>query len=214
MESIKLPGFLITIEGIEGSGKTSLARLLFDKLKSEGYNAIFAAEPGGDSISQSIRDLLLKSSGSMDAKTELFLFLASRAQLVSHIIIPHIRTGGIVICDRFTDSTLAYQGYGRGFNLAWLRQMNEFATDGLLPELTILLDLPVEIGLKRQQSIDRIGGETSSFHEAVRNGFLRLAREEPNRFLIIDATKSTQFIFETALAEIHRRFEKLKGVLE
>jgi dTMP kinase len=207
MEAIERRGRFITIEGAEGVGKTTIAAALRDALRDKtGREVILTADPGGDPVADRIRDIILHSSDPVAPETELLLFLASRAQRVATVIRPALTQGGWVISDRYTDSTLAYQGYGRGFNLEWLRELNDFATGGLRPDLTILLDAPVEVGLRRQNVQDRIGGESLEFHRKVREGFLALAHKEPERIITVDATKDITEVFEHVLEACRRLF--------
>ena len=200
MEVAGKHGWFITIEGPEGAGKTTIAGLLRDELvKLTGGEVVLTADPGGERVADRIRKILLDGANSITPKAELFLFLASRAQVVSTVILPAIERGAWVINDRFNDSTLAYQGFARGLDIAWLRALTEFAVSGLVPDLTILLDLPVEVGLARQQITDRIGGEALLFHQRVRDGYLALAREEPKRIIVVDAAKSIAEALDRAL---------------
>ena len=193
-------GRFITFEGPEGSGKTTQMRLLAAWLEAQGRRVVMTREPGGTRIGDSIRALLLDPTHTeMRPETEILLFSAARAQIVGQVIRPHLAQGGIVLCDRFADSTLAYQGYGRQLDLATLRQITAFATGNLTPDLTICLDLPVEEGLRRKRSGDqtewnRMEQETLAFHERVRRGFLALAAAEPMRWLVLDATQSVEEI--------------------
>ena len=183
----------ITFEGPEGSGKTTQIRILADWLAQAGCDVLMTREPGGTSIGDSIRGLLLDPAlTEMRAETEILLFSAARAQIVAEKIQPHLQRGGVVLCDRFADSTLAYQGYGRQLNLDTLRMITEFATGGLVPDLTICLDLPVSEGLRRKQGCDqvewnRMERERREFHERVRQGYLALAAAEPRRWLVVNA---------------------------
>lgn len=193
-------GRFITFEGPEGSGKTTQMRLLAAWLEAQGRRVVMTREPGGTRIGDSIRALLLDPMHTeMRPETEILLFSAARAQIVGQVIRPHLAQGGIVLCDRFADSTLAYQGYGRQLDLAILRQITAFATGNLTPDLTICLDLPVEEGLRRKRRGDqaewnRMEQETLAFHERVRRGFLALAAAEPTRWLVLDATQSVEEI--------------------
>lgn len=148
------------------------------------------AEPGGDPVAQEIRSIVLHSKSDIAPEAELLLYLAARAQHVRHIILPALEGGEIVISDRYADSSFAYQGYGRGLDLVSLRKLNDFATGGLVPDLTILLDVPVEFGLERQHDKNRFEAESVAFHEKVRAGFLELADKEPERWVVIDARGS------------------------
>lgn len=181
----------ITLEGSEGCGKTSQMALLVDFLTREGYPILATREPGGTEIGDQVRSVIvsLRNTGMLPT-TEILLFQASRAQLVGQVIRPHLESGGIVISDRYGDSTLAYQGYGYQNELAPLRQLVDFATGGLKPDLTLLLDLDVEAGLKRRMqagSVNRLDVLGVDFYQRVRQGYLEMARAEPQRWVIIDA---------------------------
>jgi dTMP kinase len=179
----------ITFEGPEGSGKTTQARLLAEAFEHRGYRVTLTREPGGDPVSEQIRGILLDGDDdSVTDRTEVFLYLAGRAQHTERVIRPSLAEGKIVICDRFTDSTIAYQGYGSGFDISLLRVMNDFATDGLTPDLTFLLDIDVEAGLKRQGAKNRIERKTLEYHERVRQGFLKEAELYPDRIVVVDAS--------------------------
>lgn len=189
-------GILITFEGIEGSGKTTQLRRLATLLRQDGYRVVETREPGGTSVAERIREVLLSTPGkhpateSMTAACEAHLILAARSQHVTHVIEPALQTGSIVLCDRFSDSTFAYQGYGRGLNLAALQDMNRLATGGLEPDLTLLFEIPVATGLARRRKFaleqNRLDHETHEFHEKVRRGFLALAARAPQRIKKID----------------------------
>ncbi len=177
----------MTIEGIEGCGKSTQARLLAERL---GRRAVLTAEPGSTELGKAIRSLLLHQGGRISPSAELLLFLADRAQHVEEVIRPALSAGKIVISDRYMDSTLAYQGYGRGLPLAYVRSLTTQAAGGLIPDVTVVLDIAVEVGLARareRSAPDRMEAEERAFHERVRQGFLALAREEPERFVVIDA---------------------------
>ncbi len=181
----------ITFEGIEGCGKTTQARMLAVKLEERGFPTLVTREPGGAAISEQIRTIVLdnKNDG-MDPMAEALLYVASRAQFVTEIVRPALAAGHTVICDRYADSTLAYQGYGRGLDIDTLRTLNTIATNGLVPDLTLLLDLPVSEGLKRRRSdgaMNRLDNAGTLFHERVRNGYHALAKAEPQRWRVIDA---------------------------
>jgi dTMP kinase len=189
----------VTFEGGDGTGKTTQINALENYLTRHGRVPLVTREPGGTSLGRLIRRLLVEV-GDQDiaSSTELFLYLADRAQHVSEIIRPAITGGKIVLCDRFTDSTLAYQGYGRGIELGLLRRLNEIADQGTRPDLTFLLDCPVARGLSRtskrqgdagQPREDRFEREKIEFHEKIRSGFLEIARAEPTRFRVIDAAR-------------------------
>jgi dTMP kinase len=183
--------YFITLEGPEGSGKTSHTEALAKHLVSLGWNVLHTREPGGTSIGDQIRDVLGSlENTAMRPSTEFLLFSASRAQHVEEVIRPHLETGGVVVCDRYFDSSLAYQGYGHGLDLEALRQITRFATGGLIPDLTLLLDIPVEDGLKRRQeggSWNRLDAYALEFHRRVREGYLALAAAESERWVKINA---------------------------
>lgn len=186
---------LISFEGIEGSGKSTQTKLLADYLRSKGHNVLETVEPGGTKIGHKIRKLLLEPKNHMDPLAELLLYYASRAQHVREIIYPAILQNTIVITDRFTDSTVAYQGYARGIDLAVIDSLNEIVVPDLKPYLTFLLDLDVEEGLRRNrdaQKEDRFELETIEFHNRVRDGFHKIAGEEPDRIKLIDASRSAE----------------------
>ena len=182
----------ITLEGPEGSGKTSQLPSLADFLRGEGYEVLTTREPGGTPISDQIREILTSMKNQeLQPRTEILLFLAARAQLVEEVIKPALAAGKIVLCDRYGDSTLAYQGYGHGLDLAILKQMLGFATDHLKPDLSLLLDLDVEAGLARKKKIsewNRLDAYEVQFHQRVRNGYHALIQAEPLRWKTIDAT--------------------------
>lgn len=200
------PGFFISIEGVEGAGKSTLAGLLRDHLGTDGAEVIVTAEPGGDAIADRIRKLLLDSVSSISDRAELLLFEAARAQHVDAKIVPALERGAIVICDRFADSSLAYQGYARGIDVATVLVLNDYATGGLKPDLTILLDVPAKIGLKRQRRTDRVSSEGITFHIAVREGYLKIADSEPERFVVIDAAQDLDAVLSQALAAVKDRW--------
>jgi dTMP kinase len=196
---------LITFEGGEGAGKTTLIEKLFTYLTSLGVAVIKTREPGGTRLGKSIRDLLLhRSDFSIKARAELFLFLADRAQHVEEVIRPALNKGTIVLCDRFNDSSLAYQAGARHLNLKTLRELCQFAVDGLEPALTFYLDIDPTLARQRlaPSSIDRIESENGRFHEEVRAAFLRIAAEEPQRIKLIDATASPESVFQQAKVAI------------
>jgi dTMP kinase len=184
----------ITLEGPEGSGKTSQLPKLVDYLRQNGFEVLATREPGGTSISEQIRTVLHNlENKEMNPRTEILLFQASRAQLVEQVIRPHLAKGGIVISDRYADSTLAYQGYGHQIEIEPLRVLVNFATGGLKPDLTILLDVDVEIGLRRKElkgEWNRLDAYNLEFHQRVRQGYQQLIGAEPERWVVIDASQS------------------------
>lgn len=188
----------ITFEGPEGSGKTSQAAALAEFLKEKGVDVLLTREPGGTPIGDQIRAVLSNlDNRAMHPRTETLLFQASRAQLVVEVIRPHLERGGTVVCDRYADSTLAYQGYGHGFPLEELRGLINFATGGLWPDLTLLLDIDVEVGLQRKAGTgewNRLDAYDLEFHRRVRQGFLELAHREPQRWVIVDAAQPPQAV--------------------
>ena len=183
----------ITFEGPEGSGKTSQLPALAIYLEGLGYKVVCTREPGGTPISDQIRKILTSMKNQeLHPRTEILLFLAARAQLVEQVIKPALKAGKIVLCDRYGDSTLAYQGYGHGLDLTILRQMLDFATDHLKPDLTLFLDLEVEIGLARKKKgveWNRLDAYSLAFHKRVREGYHQLIAQEPERWVIVDATR-------------------------
>jgi dTMP kinase len=183
----------ITFEGSEGTGKTSQLASLVAYLRGEGYAVLTPREPGGTVIGEQVRPILFDHGNeNMDSRTEVLLFQASRAQLVTEVIRPALEAGQIVLCDRYADSTLAYQGYGRQLDLAQLGALIDFATGGLKPDLTVLLDVPVEVGLKRREkegNRNRLDVLDLAFYRRVRQGYLEMARREPGRWALIDADR-------------------------
>jgi dTMP kinase len=191
-------GLFITFEGGEGCGKSTQSRLLRNRLEQQNIPVVLTHEPGGTSLGTEIRKLLKRKRGSSIApQAELFLFAASRVQLVAELIRPALEETKVVICDRFTDSTLVYQGYGRGLDLTTVETVNNMATGNLKPDLTILLDMSPEQGLARKQSLkDRFELEDLSFHHRVREGYLKMAAAEPDCWLLIDASLPEEKIAE------------------
>jgi dTMP kinase len=185
-------GLFISFEGIEGTGKSTQARLLRDWLEGQGREAVLTREPGGTEIGKSIRQVLLnREHDAMDPVAELLLYAADRRQHISEVVKPSLDAGLVVITDRFSDSTMAYQGHARGLDIELLESLDEAATGGLKPALTLLLDLDVREGLTRNRDankVDRFELEEVEFHEAVREGFLRIQRSAPDRVKLIDAS--------------------------
>lgn len=185
------PGRFISFEGVDGSGKTTQALRLAGRLRERGLQVVVAVEPGGTAVGEKIRAILLdKRNSELTAETELLLYFASRAQNVAEVIRPALARGEVVISDRYTDSTIAYQGYGRGLGEQVVRQLHRLACGDLWPDLTLLLDLEPEVGLQRARergALDRMDQQTREFHRRVRQGYLDLAAREPGRILVIDA---------------------------
>lgn len=192
-------GKFITFEGPEGSGKTTQARKLIERLEATGLEVVYTREPGGTPTGEAIRNILQhnETGEAIHPTTEVLLFAASRAQLVAHVILPALERGAWVVCDRFADSTTAYQGFGRGFDREQMLAINAFAIDGATPDLTLLLDVDVEEGFRRIHTrhaeknapLDRIEQEAREFHERVREGYLELAERWPERFRIISSIR-------------------------
>ena len=194
-------GFLISFEGSEGSGKTTQIELLVPRLQKLGREVVVTREPGGTDIGEDIRHLLIRANGSeeMCPEAELLLFAASRAQLVREVVVPALQEGKIVLCDRFLDSTTVYQGAGRSLSPDPVNQINQFAVGNVLPNLTIVLDVPAEVSLQRVKHRatdlpDRIEQENIDFYRIVREGYLLLAKSMPGRFHVVDGTKSASII--------------------
>ncbi len=199
----------ISFEGIEGSGKSTQAKRLAEYFRSKGRKVIDTVEPGGTTIGQKIRKLLLEPGNHMEPLTELLLYYASRAQHVREVIYPAILNDTVVITDRFTDSTVAYQGHARGIDLKLLSRLNEIVNPDLKPFQTFLLDLDVEEGLKRNRKAgkqDRFELETVEFHKRVRKGFIQIASEEPDRVKVIDASRGPEEISEDIIKIIEEQW--------
>ena len=186
----------ITIEGTEGVGKSTNIEFMLNYLHENSIDSIVTREPGGTENAEKIRDILLNSNNEQVPEiAELLLFFSARSFHVSNAIIPALKNGKSVICDRFTDATIAYQGYGRGFDISQINMLSSWVLADLKPDITILLDAPAEIGMQRTMNRgyrDRMESEDISFYERVRQGYLKLAIEQPNRFQVIDATQSLQ----------------------
>ncbi len=203
-----MAGLFITLEGLEGSGKTTQQKYIVDDLKEKGFDVLLTREPGATRLGREIRQLLLDPDWSeMTPRAEILLFAADRAQHVEEIVKPALNAGKIVISDRYFDSNLAYQGYGRGLDIDLVRKINLWAVDYLKPDLTIFLDLPVEVGLARAraQTVDKLGDrlerEEFNFYQQIRAGYLELAKES-ERFRVIDANRSIEKVKTDILQEI------------
>lgn len=200
----------ITLEGPEGSGKTSQLPELAEFLRASGYDVVVTREPGGTPVGDQIREVLMNLQNvSIIPRTEILLFLAARAQHVEELIRPALAAGKIVLCDRYGDSTLAYQGFGHKTNLETLQTLLDFSTAGLKPDLTLLVDVPVEVGMARKQvngsEWNRLDAYALAFHERVRQGYFALAEAEPERWLIIDATEDQESVQEAMRRAILNR---------
>jgi dTMP kinase len=206
----------ITLEGPDGGGKSSQIGLLAEFLRQAGYRVLATREPGGTPIGDRVRQVLLDPTiDDMLPRTEILLFQASRAQLVDQVIRPHLESGGVILCDRYADSTLAYQGYGQGGDLETLRRLLDFATGGLKPDLTLLLDVDPEVGMQRMCNrkpgtrdgdMNRLDANTLAYHQRVRQGYAELAARDPQRWVRIDASQASdavqQQMREAALARL------------
>jgi len=203
----------ITLEGPEGSGKTSQLPALGAYLREAGYDVLVTREPGGTAVGDQIREVLMNLKNvSIVPRTEILLFLAARAQHVEELIRPALAAGNIVLCDRFGDSTLAYQGFGHQTDLDTLKALLDFSTGGLKPDLTLLIDVPVEEGMarKRKNSAEwnRLDAYALAFHERVRQGYFALAEAEPERWMIIDATKDQENVQKAMREAVMSRLER------
>jgi len=211
----------ITLEGIDGSGKSTQARALAQALQAQGRRVVLTREPGGTAIGDAIRHLLLEhpSGQAMSARAELLLFCASRAQLVDELIRPTLREGGIVLCDRYADSSLAYQGYGRGVDLAQLGWLLDFATGGLQPDLTLYYDLDPQVGLERRRRArllmaedwNRLDAQELAFHQRVYQGYEALIAQQPRRWARLDASLDVASVLEASLAAVQARLSQPQG---
>jgi dTMP kinase len=189
-------GIFITIEGIDGAGKSTQARMLAERLRARGHDVLLTQEPGGTKLGEHLRRALLDGSAQVGDAAELLLYVADRAQHVEEVVRPALQQGRTVVCERYADSTLAYQGYGRGLDLDFVRRANHFATGGLEPDLTLLLDLPPEIARQRLAGTpDRLEREEPAFHARVANGYRELARAHPGRIRMVDATAAPEGVF-------------------
>ena len=198
-----MKGKFITFEGSECSGKSTQSKLLYEYLLKKKYKVVFLREPGGTKVSEAIRAILLDNKNkSITSETELLLYMASRSQTVSEVIRPSLEEGKIVICDRFLDSTIVYQGYGLGMDIKLIKSLGRFVTDKVNPDLTILLDLPLEKalnGIRREK--DRIENRSLQYHRKVKNGYLKLARQEPKRIKIVKLAEN-KFVTQKKIREL------------
>ena len=196
-------GLFITFEGADGCGKSTQMKLLKEYLLEKGYEIVETREPGGKGLGERIREILLNYDGEVSNRCESFLFLADRAQNIDVIVKPAIQQGKIVLCDRHTDSSVAYQGYGRGLDIDEINRLNNLSTGGLKPDLTYVFDVDIETSMQRVGSEkDRMESSGKEFFNKVRNGYLELAKQEPERIRIIDSKNSIEKVFEDVLKEI------------
>jgi len=204
----------ITLEGPDGSGKTTIAKKIVETLETRGYQVVFTREPGGISISEQIRDIILnKENTEMDGRTEALLYAASRRQHIAQKILPALKENKIVICDRFLDSSLAYQGVGRNIGIDEVMSINQFAIDNVMPVLTIYFDISPEIGIQRinankNREVNRLDLEKMAFHSKVRDGYLKLVERFPNRIKKIDASLSIENVYDEAMKHINKVLEQ------
>ncbi|WP_456402040.1 dTMP kinase [Persephonella sp.] len=205
-----MKGVFITFEGIEGAGKSTQAKMLHNYFIEKNIKSVLTREPGGTALGKKIREILLTPTEDyFPPKAELMLYEADRNIHIHNIIKPNLENGINVICDRYTDSTLAYQGYARGLDLKLIENLNSIATEGLKPDITFLIDIPVEEGLKRilnTREKDRIEDEDLSFHQRLREGFLEIARKEKDRIYIINGLKEINEIFNDILEILKKRY--------
>lgn len=207
-------GIFITFEGPDGAGKTSVLQALLPKLEDFGLDLVTTREPGGVAIAENIRSVILNPENTaMDDKTELLLYIAARRQHLKERIVPALDAGKLLLVDRFIDSSVAYQGFGRGLNVDDIDWLNHYATDGLVPDLTLYFDIEVEEGLariakNRHHDVDRLDMETVDMHERVRQGYLSILDQHPERVVKIDASQPLEAVIEAAYAVIVGRFFK------
>ncbi len=204
-------GLFVTLEGPDGSGKTTQEKLLTEYLQARGLSVVCTREPGGTEIGEQIREVIFsKKSDAIRDETEVLLFSAARAQIVGQLIRPALDAGKIVLCDRYADSTLAYQGYGLGLDLGALRAITRFATGGLVPDLTFYIDVPVEDGLARKRGgdVNRLDEKDVAYHQRVRAGYLEMARQEPGRWVVIDGTQPREQVQQQIRERLERELKQ------
>lgn len=207
-------GFLISFEGGEACGKSTQIKLFKEYLQQQSIDFVSTREPGGTDLGEEIRNLLLHSKGKMSSQTEFLLFSASRAKLIEDIVLPALEDGKLVVMDRFFDSSYTYQGYAGNLDIDDLKSITNFATRGVVPDLTILLDITFEEGMKRKskdenlKDLDRIEQKGRDYHNKVREGYLKLAQQNPNRIVVIDASKSIDEVFSQIKQVFKHRFQK------
>lgn len=198
-------GLFITFEGPDGCGKTTQMNLLAQYFEKKGKKVVLTREPGGKGLGEKVREILLNYNGEVSDRCESFLFLADRAQNIDIIVKPAVKQGEIVLCDRHIDSTVAYQGYGRGLDINEINILNNLATGGKKPDLTLVFDVDVETSMKRVgKEKDRMESAGIDFHNRVRNGYLELAKQEPTRIKVLDATKTIEEIHEKVIEIIEK----------
>ncbi|MCI2804238.1 dTMP kinase [Staphylococcus pettenkoferi] len=202
----------ITFEGPEGSGKTTVIREITQRLESEGWEVVVTREPGGVKTGEDIRKILLEGEA-IDDRSEALLFAASRREHLVNKVLPALREGKVVLCDRYIDSSLAYQGYARGIGVEEVRSINEFAINGLYPDLTLYLDIRASVGIQRindnQRTQNRLDREKLDFHEKVVEGYRQIIHNEPNRFAVINAEQSIEEVANSAYESIIKYLEKI-----
>ena len=197
-------GLFITFEGADGCGKTTQLNLLREYLQNNNFDVIVTREPGAKGLGEKLRDILLNYDGEVSSRCESFLFLADRAQHIDTIVKPALKKGQIILCDRHTDSTVAYQGYGRGLDIEQINKLNDIATDGLKPDLTFVFDIDITTSMLRVgNEKDRMESAGNDFFNRVRNGYLKIAKNEPERVKVIDAKKPIDKVFESVLKEFN-----------
>ena len=207
-------GIFITIEGPDGSGKTTALQQVVPRLQQEMNRKVVATrEPGGSPIAEKIRSLILDPSHTdMDSRTEALLYAASRRQHLIEKVLPVLESGDVIFCDRFVDSSIAYQGYARGIGEEGIREINEFATEGIEPDVTLYIDVPAEVGIQRihanldEREYNRLDQEKLAFHEKVRAGYLQLAKANPERIVVVDGTMNREEVAEACYHIIKNRY--------
>lgn len=203
-------GLFITFEGADGCGKTTQLNLIAEYLKAKGFDILLTREPGGKGLGEKIREILLNYDGVVSDRCESFLFLADRAQNIDTIINPAVEQGKIVLCDRHTDSTVAYQGFGRGLDIERINYLNNIATNGRIPDLTLVFDVDIETSNKRVgDEKDRMESSGDEFFNRVRTGYLELAKSEPDRIKVIDATKSVEDVHKQVVKIVEAKISNL-----
>lgn len=207
------PGLFLTIEGGEGSGKSTLAKGLVKRLQEEGKEVVATREPGGTFLAEHIRQILLHEQEAPTPRAELLLFLAARLEHIEKVIMPHLNQGKVVVCERFHDSSIAYQGYGRNLGAKWVLELCMLACRGFKPDLTFLLDLDPKISFSRlsHKTLDRLEREGETFHQLVRQGYLHLADENPERIVVLDASLNSEQLLQLSLDQLYPLFKAKKN---